>query len=107
MTSSGSPSFETAPWSIVRTAAASDKADRQAALATLFETYWKPVYAYCRRQGLSLVDAENASQEFNVRLLDGKDLAAADPDRGRFRAYLLTYVALLAAFLFFRRAFFG
>ncbi len=83
--------FATTRWSIVRAAAGGvADADGHRALATLFEAYWRPVYLYCRREGLSPSDAEDASQEFHAQLLSGRDLSAANPAKGRFRSYLLT-----------------
>lgn len=60
------------------------------ALGQLMERYWQPLYFFARRQGLSAVDAEDATQSFLMELIDGKSLAAADPAKGRFRTYLLT-----------------
>ncbi len=42
-----------------------------------------------RRTGRSADDAQDLTQEFFVRLLTENFLAAADPDRGRFRSFLL------------------
>jgi RNA polymerase sigma factor (sigma-70 family) len=83
--------FATTRWSIVRAAADGPAEDAgRDALAVLYETYWRPVYAYCRRRGLAPDDAEDVSQEFYSRLLSSRDLEAANPEKGRFRAYLLT-----------------
>lgn len=62
----------------------------QQALAELCANYWFPVYAHCRRKGASPDDAEDQTQEFFTRILDGNLIQLADPDRGRFRSYLLT-----------------
>lgn len=68
----------------------SDSARRGAALATLCETYWIPLYAFLRGSGRSISDAEDLTQAFFAHLLDRKNLAVADPQRGRFRSFLLT-----------------
>ncbi len=52
--------------------------------------YWLPLYSSARRGGLSNQDAEDATQEFLICILDGKLLDTADPAKGRFRNYLLT-----------------
>lgn len=62
------------------------------ARAHLCNTYWRPVYAFIRRRGAHPDDAEDLTQEFFARLLQGRLLEAADPAKGRFRAYLLTAV---------------
>ena len=42
-----------------------------------------------RRQGHSVEDAEDLTQGFFTRMFDKGILRAADPDRGRFRSFLL------------------
>lgn len=66
--------------------------DHQAAeaMATLCETYWYPLYAFARRRGLSADDAADLTQDFFGRLLRRDFLQTADPQRGRFRSFLLT-----------------
>ncbi len=60
-----------------------------AALAELCKAYWYPIYAYVRRQGHHEHDAHDLTQAFFARLLEKETIAAADPARGRFRAFLL------------------
>jgi RNA polymerase sigma factor (sigma-70 family) len=60
-----------------------------AALNSLCRTYWSPLYAYVRRQGHSPHDAQDLTQEFFARLLEKNYLQLADPERGRFRSFLL------------------
>ena len=67
----------------------SSVAGAQEALETLCRTYWYPLYVYVRRQGQSPHDAQDLTQEFFARLLEKKYLRLADPDRGKFRAFLL------------------
>ncbi len=59
------------------------------ALATLCEIYWFPLYAFVRRQGQSVEDAQDLTQAFFVHLLDKQALRVADRERGRFRSFLL------------------
>ena len=88
--------FATTHWSMVVSAGAhrgeagagrSPEASR--ALAMLCENYWFPLYAFVRRAGYSAEDAQDLTQEFFVRLLTKNYLAVADPQRGRFRSFLL------------------
>jgi RNA polymerase sigma factor (sigma-70 family) len=58
-------------------------------LARLCEDYWFPLYAFVRRSGYEAADAEDLTQEFFARLLEKQCLAAADPQRGKFRCFLL------------------
>lgn len=63
--------------------------DAQEALAGLCESYWKPIRAHALRLGLSLEDAEDATQGFFAEILARDLFSKADPDRGRFRCFLL------------------
>lgn len=59
------------------------------ALERLCVTYWPPVYSYLRRKNFSPEDAHDMAQDFFCDFIQ-KDLpGCADPDRGRFRSYLL------------------
>jgi RNA polymerase sigma-70 factor (ECF subfamily) len=66
--------------------------DADAALASLCQTYWYPLYAFVRRLGHQPADAQDLTQEFFARLLEKQYLRAADPERGRFRSFLLSSV---------------
>jgi RNA polymerase sigma-70 factor (ECF subfamily) len=83
-------SFQTTHWSIVRQAVGRDDPAAKQALATLCESYWYPIYAYFRRSGKNSHDAEDLTQGFFAKLLTHETLAAADPEKGRLRTYLLT-----------------
>lgn len=62
----------------------------RAALEQLLGTYWKPLYFYLRRKGLSQEASEDLVQGFCLHLLQKEFLARLDPARGRLRSYLLT-----------------
>jgi RNA polymerase sigma factor (sigma-70 family) len=81
--------FATTHWSVVLAAGHSTAADADAALEKLCRTYWFPLYAFARRQGNSPEDAQDLTQDFFARLLQKNYLAKADPDRGKFRTFLL------------------
>lgn len=67
------------------------------ALEKLCRAYWYPFYAFARRQGCNPEEAQDATQELFSRLL-GKDcLQMADPNRGRFRSFLLAAMKNLLA----------
>jgi DNA-directed RNA polymerase specialized sigma24 family protein len=80
--------FRTTHWSVVL-AAGGDTETAHQALERLCQSYWYPLYCYVRRRGHSPDDAQDLTQAFFTRLLAGKDLAAADRERGRFRSFLL------------------
>ncbi len=82
-------SMRTTCWTMVRNAAAGNDTRSRQALSTVCESYWFPLYAFIRRSGRSMQDAEDLTQDFFAHLLRGKILAGADPGKGRFRTYLL------------------
>jgi RNA polymerase sigma factor (sigma-70 family) len=61
----------------------------KAALGDLYCTYSYPVYAFIRRRGYGREDAQDLTQDFFVHLLEKATLGRADPQRGRFRNFLL------------------
>jgi RNA polymerase sigma-70 factor (ECF subfamily) len=81
--------FATTHWSVVLTAAQSDTPRAREALGRLYQTYAYPLYAYVRRRGYGLDDAQDLIQEFFARLLEHNWLDRADQEKGRFRSFLL------------------
>lgn len=84
--------FNTTQWSMVLSAGGPTNDSSTNALGVLCERYYFPVYAYVRNRGYSREDTEDLTQAFFQRLLEKSILAHADPDRGRFRCFLLTAV---------------
>jgi DNA-directed RNA polymerase specialized sigma24 family protein len=82
--------FVTTRWSVVNRAGGIDTPLARKALSQLCEIYWYPLYLYGRRRGFGRDDSEDLIQGFFARLLEKNFLAAADPDEGRFRGFLLT-----------------
>ena len=88
--------FATTHWSLVlRAAQPEDSAAR--GVEALCGRYWFPLYAFARRRVSAIHEAQDLTQEFFLRLLENNSLAAASPERGRFRNFLL---ASLKNFLF-------
>jgi RNA polymerase sigma-70 factor (ECF subfamily) len=85
-------SFDSTRWSIVLAAARDPSERARAALSDLCETYWYPVYAYVRRRGHAPDEAEDLTQAFFAKLLEKRYVRDADPERGRFRSFLLAAV---------------
>ena len=82
--------FLTTHWTVVRDAGDPKSPGYRAALETLCETYWYPLYAYLRRYGCDPHEAEDLTQGFFARMLEKDDFRLADPDRGKFRSFLIT-----------------
>lgn len=84
-------SFRTTAWTLVRRAGDADAegSAAQAARDELCRRYWRPLYAWLRGKGHGAEDAEDLVQAFLFRFVERNDFAVADPDRGRFRSYLI------------------
>jgi RNA polymerase sigma-70 factor (ECF subfamily) len=59
-------------------------------LSALCETYWYPLYAYVRRRGRSIEEAQDLTQTFFAEILEKSRMRVANPQRGKFRSFLLT-----------------
>lgn len=81
--------FQETRWSQVVLASSNDPATSGAALETLCERYWRPIYAILRSRGKSAHEAEDLTQEFFFRLLQSNSLGRAHSSLGRFRSFLL------------------
>lgn len=88
-TQAGPVAFATTRWSVV-VASQDESPGAEEALETLCRTYWKPLYAFVRRQGFNRDDARDLTQGFFALLLARRDLEAVRKEKGRFRSYLLT-----------------
>ncbi len=70
-------------------AAATNPASRGEALESLCRAYWPPLYAYIRRRGYNLHDAQDLTQSFLAAFLAGDALAKVHPANGKFRSFLV------------------
>jgi RNA polymerase sigma-70 factor (ECF subfamily) len=82
--------FATTHWSLVLAAGGTGSQEVRPAMTRLLETYWYPLYAFVRRKGRDADEAFDLTQEFLARLLERNVLHAADPEKGRFRTFLLS-----------------
>jgi RNA polymerase sigma factor (sigma-70 family) len=87
--SSPSPeTFLTTQWTRVLEARG-DSPDAKAALSDLCAAYYAPVLAFIRRNASDEEAARDLTQEFFSRLLGRQGIDNVDPERGRFRSFLL------------------
>ena len=93
----GSSRFPTTSWSLVTCAGDPQRKEARSALVSLCENYWYPLYAYLRRCGYPAEQAQDLTQEFFLRLLQGRYLDRADPGKGRFRSFILTSLKFFVA----------
>jgi RNA polymerase sigma-70 factor (ECF subfamily) len=92
-----SSQFPTTRWTLVVAAGASHGKEAQSALVSLCEGYWYPLYAWLRRRGYAADQAQDLTQDFFMRVLEGRYLDRADPGKGRFRSFLLTSLKFFVA----------
>jgi RNA polymerase sigma-70 factor (ECF subfamily) len=82
-------SFATTHWSLIVCAGEQDRPVAHQALSELCGRYWYPLYAFLRRGGNDHDQAQDLVQGFFLELIEHARIAAADPERGRFRTFLL------------------
>ncbi len=88
MSEAPSNAFAPTRWTLVLRARG-ETPQARLALSELCEAYYQPVFRFLRREGRDEDTARELAHEFFARTLAGDGLATADPERGRFRAYLL------------------
>ncbi len=84
----GVVAFTTTHWSLVLEAQGESPA-AQEALEKLCRTYWRPIFAFLRRQGIPPEQAEDITQSFFAELLERRSLSAVRKEKGRLRSFLL------------------
>lgn len=87
MTDPGSH-FSTTHWSCVLQARG-ESSEARAALNELCTAYYEPVQTYLRYWVRPGESAEDLTQDFFTRILTGRAFHQVDPQRGRFRSFLL------------------
>jgi RNA polymerase sigma factor (sigma-70 family) len=75
-------------WSVVLEAQGESPA-AQEALEKLCRTYWRPIFAFLRRQGHPPEEAEDITQGFFAQLLERRKFSALRKEKGRLRSFLL------------------
>jgi len=89
LSQNGAAAFTTTHWSVVLAARGPSPAAEKA-LEELCRTYWRPIYAFMRRQGTEAEEAKDLTQGFFALLLERRDLDTVRKEKGRLRSYLLT-----------------
>jgi len=69
----------------------------RSALVSLCENHCYPLYAHLRRRGYPPNQAQDLTQEFFIRVLEGRYLDRAHPEKGRFRSFLLSSLKFFVA----------
>jgi RNA polymerase sigma-70 factor (ECF subfamily) len=81
--------FATTLWSVVTAAGKGSSKQARSALETLCRIYWYPIYSYVRRKGYQPEEAQDLTQEFFAHLIAKEHFSLADPNKGKFRGFLL------------------
>lgn len=81
--------FHRTLWSQVLAAGRLDGDRSTQALESLCNLYWYPIYAFLRRWGHDRQNARDLTQGFFTHLLEENVLRKANPEKGRFRSFLL------------------
>ena len=85
----GRDSFASTHWSVVLLAGCTPSPASRAALEKLCRVYWYPLYVFVRRQGHVAEEAQDLTQGFFAHLLETESIGRAEPDKGRFRSFLI------------------
>ena len=82
--------FPTTQWTEIENLSCGGTDQQKALIESLFQRYWKPVYAWLRRQGYESGQAEEYTQGFFCDIVLERNLASkAERHKGRFRTFLL------------------
>ena len=81
--------FVTTMWPEVLRAGVGDSGSGNAAMTVLCNNYWPSIYAFVRRSGFNKEESEDITQDFFMHLIGKQFHLSADPERGRFRTFLL------------------
>ena len=80
--------FPNTRWSVILQAQGSDSGERHRALEQICRTYWLPIYAFARSQGLVPADAEDLTQNVLSALLDKGAFEQVAEEKGKLRSLL-------------------
>ena len=84
----GRNAFPSTHWTLVVDAGGNHSGlERAGALEHLCSGYWPPVYSFIRRRGYSPEQAQDLTQEFFLRILDGAFFERANPEKADFEAF--------------------
>lgn len=89
--------FPTTAWSLVAEAKNQKGAGHRLAVNELTAKYWKPVFYFIRAKGYSIDRAEDLTQDFFFQFLQRDWIRRVDPQRGRFRTFMLTILTRFLA----------
>jgi DNA-directed RNA polymerase specialized sigma24 family protein len=77
--------FVTTDWTVVLSAQCISP-EAMEALEKICRSYWRPLYAFVRREGYTREEAQDLTQAFFERFLERRDLDAVRREKGRLRS---------------------
>jgi RNA polymerase sigma factor (sigma-70 family) len=80
--------FPNTRWSVILEAQGDDSGARDRALEHICRTYWLPIYAFARGQGLTPADAEDLTQNVLSNLLEKGGFEKVAAEKGKLRSFL-------------------
>ena len=86
----GQSPFPTTSWTLIQKVQKGSVADAARAMEEICRKYWYPIYAYARRFGFSIHDAEDMTQMFFQNLISDEAIHAVREEKGRMRTFMLT-----------------
>lgn len=89
-TDAGGGTFPTTDWGALADIRNGDTTLKRAALDILIRRYWKPVFLFLRRTGMTEDAAKDATQAFFSDWIQHDAFGKADESKGRFRSFMLT-----------------
>ena len=81
--------FSQTDWDQIRDLKEAPASERLPFLDLLAKKYWTPIFQYLLIQGYDQFDAQDLAQDFFAFALETQLFSKADPQRGRFRSFLL------------------
>jgi RNA polymerase sigma factor (sigma-70 family) len=84
----GGAKFQETHWSVILQFKRGAE-DAEAAIEYFANAYRRPIYSFIRNRGFSPEDAEDFTQGFMLEIIERDALRKANPEKGRFRSYLL------------------
>jgi RNA polymerase sigma factor (sigma-70 family) len=84
--------FVSTRWTMVLEAgdSAATSVHALSALSELCQIYWRPLYVFLRKKGYGREDAQDLTQGFFAHFIENRGYVYADPEKGRFRSFLLS-----------------
>ena len=80
--------FATTRWTLILESRGESAAAHEA-LEKLCRVYWRPIYAFVRREGVAPEEAKDVTQGFFALILARKDFQSVRQEKGRLRSFLL------------------